>query len=263
MNNTVTLRRIKKHQQLGAPAYKNAKVYFSVNLDKRTGERPRILDEEEVKYFSEQLGIDPKQLSVPSSEYWRDFVYIMQGEKEELSEDDPLHKLVLKVLERDERVANGQEDIKNKSRAEYLLVKESQVIKTELDRATYKIDAMAKFAQLSEEDHINILLVYGRNPKDMKADKIKLSVYQEIESNPAKFLNIVNDKNFDTKVLINDLVQEGKIKKQGSAFVFDGEMIAHDLESMVKYIKDPKNVNVVIGLKRALNSSRQSEKYSV
>lgn len=267
---TVTLKRIKESQlykQVGKSAFANAKTYFTVAIDGTTGRRARVFTDESeedralVEKFAKTLGEDSKDLLNPNSEYWRDWKYIMKGDRITLNENRVEDAILLQVLKLDSLVANGEEELRTKSKAEFLLIKESDVVATKAKRASHKKDAYALFGQMSKEDMINALLVYGVNPKDMSSDKIEAELSDRIEDNAPMFLSIVKDKNFDNKVFINDMIQESIIRKSGSGFVFDGEMIAHDVESLIGFIKDPQNTNVLVAWKKSLNSKKGSEKY--
>lgn len=260
---TVTLKRVKKTQLLGSPSYKDAKTYFAVGLSKETGERLKVLTDEEATTFAKELNLNVEDLKNSASNYWRDYTFIMQGEKAELNDAEPAHKLALKVLEKDSRVAINEADLKVKSKAEYLLVKETEVIETNVARRQLKAEAFGKYAQMSEENLKDMLLVLGKNPKNLTSTKIKDIVGQELENNPERFLAFVNDKNFDLKVFINDMVQEGIVRKSGTSYVYDGEMIAHDNSSMLGFVKDPKNANTIIAFKRQLNQLKGTKQYEV
>lgn len=260
---TVTLKRIKKTDLLGRPSYKDAKTYFSASLSSKTGERIRILDDEKAAYYAKELNLPIDDLKTSKSDFWRDYTFIMQGEKAELDDSDPTHQLVLDMLSKDERVALSEEDKKNKPRVEYILIRETEVTATKVARRKIKADAYAKFNVMSDDDLKNVLLIFGKNPKSLSADRIKELVTDEIENNAERFLGFVDDKNFKIKVFINDMVQEGVIRKTNSSYVFDGEMIAHDTTSMIGYLKDAKNTNNVVAFKKMLNEKKGFDRYSV
>jgi hypothetical protein len=259
----VTLKKIKKTDLLGRPSFKDAKTYFSPSLSSKTGERIKILDDDKVEYYAKALNLSVDDLKVSKSDFWRDYTFIMQGEKAELDDTDPNHQLVLEMLSKDEKVALSEEDKKNKPRVEYLLIREVEVTATKVARRKIKADAYAKFNVMSDDDLKNVLLIFGKNPKSLSPDKIKELVTDEIENNAEKFLKFIDDKNFKIKVFINDMVQEGIVRKTNSSFVFDGEMIAHDTESMIGYLKDSKNTNTIVAFKKMLNDKKGIRKYNV
>jgi hypothetical protein len=262
---TVTIKTIKQSQlykQVGQSAFGLAKTYFTVGIDATNGRRAKVLkDEALINKFAEGLNEDPKDLANPNSNYWRDWKYIMKGEKITLDDSRIDDALLLEVLKLDDLVANGEEELRVKSKAEFLLIKEADVVATKAKRASHKKDAYAAFGKMSKEDMMNALLVYGINPKDMTSDKIEAELSDKIEDNAPLFLSIVKDKNFDLKVFINDMVQESIISKKGTGYIFDGEMIAHDMESLIGFIKDPQNANILIAWKKSLNGKIKSKKY--
>ncbi len=260
---TVTLKRTKSTQLLGYPAYKDAKTYFAVSLSQKTGERIKILTDEEALKFSLELNIPYDDLRLSSSNYWRDYSFIMQGASTELDDEDPYHQLAIKVLEKDERVAVNETDKVKKPKAEYILVKETEVTASKVKRGQTKADAYARFNTMDEEALKSTVLLLGKNPKALNLDKIKEFVLDAIEKEPSLFLRLVDDKNFNIKVFINDMVQEGIVSKSGAAYKFDGEMLAHDQESFIDYLKDKKNTNTVVAFKKQMNERKGMKVFNI
>lgn len=261
----VTLKRFKKSELLGRPSHKGVKTYFTVDLDaKGNGSRKRILNtEEEIKFFSKVLGRSIEELTNPNSEYWRDYQFIMEGGTAELDDSNPEHQLNIKVISQDSRVISSDEDRVKKPKAEYILERATEVTEKKVSNRQVKADAFSKYALMSEDDFKDMLLIYGKNPRDLTSSRIKEIVGDEMEKNPQRFLDLVDDKNFDEKVFINDLVQEQLIRKSGTSYIYDGEMIAHDNISMLAFVKDPKNQNNVIAFKKQLNEKKGSKKHDV
>lgn len=260
----VTLRKIKKTDLLGRPSYKDAKTYFTVTLNKKTGFPNKILNtQEEIDYYSNALNISKSDLENSNSDFWRDFTFIMQGESAELDDEDPQHKLVIKLLEKDNTVALTEKEKLEKSEVAFVLIKESEITENKNKNRSMKAEAYSKYALMSEEDLQKVLLAYGKNPRTMNAAKIKELVGDELEANPQRFLSFISDKNYEVKVFINDLVQESIIKRTGSSYKFDGEIIATDTDTMVAYLKNNKNTNSVVAFKRMLNEKKGSKKYDI
>lgn len=260
---TVTLKRIKKTDLLGKVSFKDTKTYFSPSLSIKTGERIKVLSDEEAKDFALKLNLPEEELKNSSSNFWRDYTFIMQGGIAELDDTESSHQLALKMLEKDSRIAISEEDQKKKSKAEYILVKETEVTENKVKRRAVKAEAYSKYSLMSDDDLQNVLLAFGKNPKDLSANKIKELVSDELETNPDKFLSMISDKQFKIKVFINDLVQEGVVRKSGTGYIYDGEMIAHDTLAMIEFLKNPKNDNFVIAFKKMLNSAKSITKYKV
>lgn len=265
---TVTLKRIKKSDQLNRTSFLGVKTYFSVDLmEKGNGSRVRILPDDEndtqVVHFSKKLGIPTLELCNPNSEFWRDYTFVMESGIAELDDTDPSTQLAILVLKSNSLVIANEGDKVKKSRAEYVLENSSDVTDKKVAIFQVKAEAFKAYAELSQEDLGNVLLVYGKNPKDLTPAKIKEIVGMELESNPKKFLDILGDKNFEHKVFINDLIQESIIRKSGTNFIYDGEPIAFDGASMIAYVLNPKNANMIIQFKRALNLAKKSVKYEI
>ncbi len=262
----VTLKKFKKTGFLpaGIPTFSDTATTFSVDLDGTSnGSRKKVLTKEEAAYFAPLLNRTIEELDNPNSEFWRDYIFVMRGSSTDIDDSKPDNKLALKVLAADSRVISSDEDRAKKSKAEYILENVDEISTKNVERRNTKVEAFTLFAKMSEEDLKEAILMYNKNPRDLTSLRIKEIVGNELEANPKKFLDIVTDKHYRDKVFINDLIQERLIKLSGTGFVYDGEMIAHDKGAMLQFVKDPRNTNVIISMKKSLNDKKGSKEYTV
>lgn len=262
----VTLRKFKKTGFLpaGIPTFADTATVFSVDLDASSnGSRKKVLTDDEAKEFAPLLNRTFEELSNPNSEFWRDYMFVMRGSSVDIDTSKADNRLALKVLRADSRVICDEEDRVKKSKAEYILEDNEAITNKKISRRNTKVEAFTLFSKMSDDDLKEVILMYNKNPRDLSSARIKEIVGDELEANPQKFLDIVQDKHYQDKVFINDLIQNRLLKPTGTGFTYDGEMIAHDKASMLFFVKDPKNANVIISLKKSLNDIKGSKEYAV
>jgi hypothetical protein len=88
------------------------------------------------------------------------------------------------------------------------------------------------------------------------------AIEAEIESDPAKFLAVVDDINFDTKMLIVSAVNAVIIRKSNHKyFSKSGEPLAlageiNDLKGAINYLNSPANQEYYMHIQASLNDSK-------
>ena len=67
-------------------------------------------------------------------------------------------------------------------------------------------------------------------------------------------VNIVNDKDFEIKVFIDDCLTSRVLIKEGSKYLLPGgDIIGYDINETMDYLSNPKNQEVYLNLKGRLD----------
>jgi hypothetical protein len=116
------------------------------------------------------------------------------------------------------------------------------------------------------EDKIETLmtiveLIDGRNvAPNTSLDFLQTKIDSYIQSNPKLFLKTVKDETLPTKVLIRRSINAGNIIKKGDYLMLkkEGKYLCEDNEEpilsvAVKYLNNPKNQAIKLGLEALLN----------
>jgi len=107
---------------------------------------------------------------------------------------------------------------------------------------------------------IDVLRIYshaGKNTSRFNSstskDLIESTLYDKIKEDPQSFLDIVNDPNFKTRVLIDKLMVARIILRNGTRYIVNGgDQLGATLEDTINYLADPANQEVVISLRAKL-----------
>lgn len=205
------------------------------------------------------------------NESWtKKFKVTMNKEGKKLDLSIPSHALEYKILLANKaRIAPDWES-RNKPGYEFAIINESQVEEESYKLSEKREDAMAYHLKMKKDPSkmYNVLRVLGlqfdRSAKDntrFLSSKL-MEVINQTEklkgtnsANIDDYLAVVQDKDFNEKVFIYDLVDRGEIAVKGNMFkvVKTGEVIGSNIEQCVLWFKNDRNQETKLLLKQALS----------
>lgn len=189
------------------------------------------------------------------SEFWRDYKISLPITGIKLDDEVPRQKLQLYILKAMKKVANGADDLKKKSKAEYMLTSTVLVELEEDDRLSVKEVAYGHLSESSLTKQKQLYAVLQASLKkgakivdtDSMTDKaIKNGLRIAIEANATSFNLIAEDLKLTLKFTILNLVSKGIIGTQNGGYFEGVVQLAHDLDSMVEYMESPQYQQKVI-----------------
>lgn len=225
-----------------------AKTGIGLGTDKATGLRKVILDSTEQKRFEKELGMPEGKLA-PDSDFWIDFKVDIQGSELILDPNSPMDRLKLLVLKsKTKLVANGLEELKTKSNAEFVIVSEAQEAKKSNAIRAVRSKAYAAYVNMSPEDMADVLIAMGKKPTSMSREMIEDAMGREVDTNPAKFIAIYTNPKYEQLVFVNKLLNIGIIQKRGEAIIYEEDVLGYDLTSTIDFLYSPANKVVLDSL---------------
>ena len=222
---------------------------------KRTGGLANILTNEEKEYL-ERPNITGLNLSV-YGEFWKTFCVRLH--KDDASNvfdlSDPMSYISIKILEsRKEKIAPSWDKRNHKQTYEYVITRENEEFKEKKVKLDYKKQAFKSFGKIEGDRDILISILKLINNKKVSSvselEWVQGKVEDYLDSNPKKFLDILGDPSFETKVLIGKGVDAGTILKKGNRYqTVDGLDLCENggvasFDNAVKYLNDDKNQEV-------------------
>ena len=105
----------------------------------------------------------------------------------------------------------------------------------------------------------DFLRVFGRKPsKTAKKEWLQAEIDGIIEDNKTLdlLISIIKDKDYETKVFVEDAILAGAIIKTGKTrySLPGGDLIGSTLEEAIDYLNDPRNNDVLLNIKALTNS---------
>lgn len=223
-----------------------------------TGLTPAKARELEEALFYDRGYLDPK------SKYWTTaddrFAIPFPPNGISLNDENPEDRLKIAVLSSMKKVAVGRDQLKKKSKAEYILTSQEKI--EEEDDSKYSVKEEA-YGLLSDANSIKLKQIYSVLAKQKKGGTIvdtasmtdlaiKNGLRKAIEANAAFFNEIAGDPKLNIKAEIIELVTKRIISTTNSGYFRGKDQLAYDLDSMVNYMEDPHNQSMVIQFKQEL-----------
>lgn len=213
-----------------------------------------ILTIEEKEYLERVTGLN---LSV-YADFWSTF-YVKLGKEDAgnlLDLNNPLDYIALKVLESlsKEDIALNWASRHNKQTYQFAITREDEEFAEDKKKYDTKKEAFKLYGKVEDDKDklLNIYKLLENKPvsKDSKLSWLQSRIEAIIDSEPKKFLSVVGDKAFYTKMLINEGVEVGVILKKGNKYsTVDGLDLCNSgeiatFDNTVLYLDNVKNQEV-------------------
>jgi len=238
----VILRPLGKNPWSGLLRYRNCYdtlgPYFT-----RSGRIYTGLIADDAKRLGETLGHD----LTPASEYWHSFGIRVGSKDMYFNTEDPMDELRYLFLKNHKRVASSI--FERKSTANYVLVNKEEEAKKANVYNKAKRRSAREFDKLSAEDVRRCLRLYGQNASTMGNEQAENVLYDLVDGNPQKFLDLwVDNKNRDIEVLIETAVSKNVLRKTKNVYKYGSDIIGYSLDDTVHYLLDPKNQDLKMAI---------------
>lgn len=214
---------------------------------------------EEEEYFENKLGLQKGMLK-PTSDIWeKELSVSIIGDTLHLDPKNTMDYLRIKWLKKSKIVAQGKDGIPKNPKAPYVLESKAEEFKNANKKFKSKRKAYQLFGKMSSREIIDFLSSKGKMVENNSVDAIETMAQEELERDPLGFIETVNDPLYKYKVLVNKGVLHGVIRKKGSNYMYDGEVLGSGLQRTVEYLSDPKNQNVLSAISSVIEDKIQKK----
>ena len=264
-----------KHILYGGMAEDAVKTFVVPKLT--SGTFVNVLTKSEMEFLEDYLGMDKGSLSVYKKQdnFWSDAnpqgINKVKLRKQDnyldlsLPEDYIRYKI---LLANKDYIAPSQQVLEDRPKAtyQYVIISGNDQVSTAKRNMDITRECYMEFGKI--EDDIETLmtiieLLDGRSvaPNTSK-DFLHTSIDKFIQSNPKMFLKVVKDQTLPTKVLIRRSINAGNIIKRGDYLYLksDGKPLCGNNEEpvlsvAVKFLNNPRNQDIKLGLEGLLNNN--------
>ena len=256
--------------------------YYSVTVPRTNrGELVNPLTEAEQEYFEGSvalLSLKTGDLSIHKTvtdkngkqrlqNFWTDFKIKLKNEIMELDLSKPMDYLRYKVLLANSEIIapSGAEKFK-RGTYKFALVEQGWEDTEKVKSAKNKQTAYRAFGKMdsSPEKLKDFLSVYytikpgGKTiPVAAKLDFLIAETEKIVENDMSTFLDIVNDKDYDTKVMITKALRAKALEREGSAFrTPEGKTIGQNLKEAISFLTNPLYSEEVIKIQSRIDNAK-------
>lgn len=243
---------------------------FTVPILESTGAYVNVLTNTEKAFLENIMGLEDNALSVYQREhnFWANYTVRLTKSDTILDLSNPEDYIKYKVLiANKDFIAPSLQDLQERPRATYQFVIISE--NEESKQANKQLSAsMEAYMLLGKHQEDKVLLKFvaetldGRPISD-KADLnfITAAIQKNIQANPRLFISLIKDPFLATKVLIQQSVEQGFIRKRGDYLYLAADnsplcSINEDptLNTAAKFLNTPKNQEIKFTLEAKLKT---------
>ena len=261
-NKTIIIKPVNRVKFAGQSSYSGTHTSIEGAQVGHSGYKTGLTVKEE-KEFEEKLGLKAGTLSSDNKTFWgnllnlslpNDKAYIMTIRS-------TMDELKYRVIREHTRIANNELELAKYPRAEFYI--EDLESKAEIEELVMdsKLAAHELFAELSGSDKRSYLKLFGKKGVNEMSDKIvKTTLFKEIESNPEKFITLVQNPDIKVRIEIEEMLETGVLVKRGQYYNFENEIIGNSVDAVVDFFKDYKNQSLKMAAKAASKDKANKDK---
>lgn len=232
----------------------------------RNGSVKNVLTEDEKSYLEKVTGLN---LSV-YGDFWQTFHVSLFKEDANNRFDlsNPMDYISIKILEslsKDE-IALNWKDRNLKQTYQFAICRENEEMLESKNKYDSKKEAFKMYGKIEDDKDklLGVLKLLTNKPisKDSSLDWLQHKVEEFIDLMPSQFVNVINDKSFYTKMLLNRGVETGVVVKTGNKYkTADGLDLCNSgeiptFDNAINYLDNPINQEVRTIIETKINKSK-------
>lgn len=228
---------------------------YTVPLSNTTGRPIKILTDEERKQIEEAIEVDLNH-NKASNNYFSNYTVSLGKSTTRLNLNDPYQFLDFKILKANKlEIAPSKSNINDKGTYKYYIVDSEVEAESDAKESDFEEKLYTYFGQLKRDRKkmIKFMELKGKNVdhKNVKDDfliqSLRAMFIKNNKESQKEFIRLMEDKNFETRLLISKALKTRAISKDRNNYSLEGgEIIAHSIEELVKYLNDNQETRVLI-----------------
>ena len=217
----------------------------------RNGSIANVLTTAEKEYLEEVTGLE---LSV-YKDFWTTHFVSLFKEDNRLDLSSPMDYISYKILLFNKNeIASSWSERSKKLTYEFVMVESDEELIERKVSFDAKKEAFKLYGKIEDDKDklIGLLTLLNNKPisKDSSLAWLQVEVEKIIDKKPESFVSLVKDVALDTKLLLNDAVTNGYVKKSGNKYsTVDGLDLCENsqvptFENAIKYLDNVKHQDV-------------------
>jgi hypothetical protein len=219
----------------------------------RNGQFANVLTNEEKISLEKLLALPENGLSIYKKEdnYWNSIKVKLGKEGVFLNLYEPEEYIKFKILESyDDMICSHINSVDNKQTYRFVIIRKEDEAKKAAKEVSIMGDAYKQLGKIEDDkaamiDFLRVVSI--KAAEDTSSDTLLSLVSAELLRDPKKFVQVLKDPNYHTRVLLHKAIAKGEIVKKGQQyFSKDGEVLAEPnqlatLENVVAYLESDIN----------------------
>lgn len=233
----------------------------------KNGSIANVLTDEEKEFLESSSGLNHSLSVYANREFWSNrFVKLTKGVNL-LNLNDPIDYVDYKILlANKDYIAPNWESRNNRLTYWFAIVEDGEEQTINRKQFNYKKEAFKMYSELEDNSNIlrGIVKTILKKPLAKSTDIrfLQDQVEKIIDKSPEKFVSLLKDSNYDTKMLISDAEDAGVIITQNKRYMTaDGIELAQEGEiasysNAVRYLANPLNQELVDIIKVKIDKTK-------
>lgn len=173
----------------------------------------------------------------------------------------PMDEIRAAVLGAHTIVANNETDLQNNPMAEFYVEDLEGKAKVEEVGLNLEYEAMMILMESSAEDKKGLLKLYPntKGVDTFSETLVKTELMKRVKDNPKRFIEFSKDPDLKVRILIEELLEAGKLTKKGSFYNYEGEVIGNSVEAAINFFKDLKNQSIKLVAEQDLKKTKKTK----
>lgn len=230
----------------------------------------QCLTKEEQMFLEEELKVD---LSFRKDNFfWSNRRVSIKRTDRLLAEGEPLDistpdgYLDYKILLAQAAICGSWNKRNDKAEYKFAIIEEDEIQDQEISEAELKEECFEHYVKIkaSKKKLYDFLVMFGKKPhKDSALEFLKAEVYKVLDEKPISYKKIIDDKNYETKVFINDALTAGGLKlAHGTKSTYtlgygSEDVIGRTLDDTINFLKDKKNSSFVLEIQARIENAEK------
>lgn len=223
-----------------------------------------ILSRDERIYLENVLARDLNPNLDPKDNYWMNTSVPLKDEILVLDLSDPYDFIKYKIIESNKNeISPSWEERLNKGTYKFAICDVEYEANARAAKSKIKRDAYKKFAEICQTrtKMADFLTLYyqdkpgKRVPEDATHEMLESEIDQILEGDLTGFNSVSQDKEYDNKVfIVKAMLKKAIEKRNGTYMTPEGNILAHNDDDMIAWIKNPLNNEELIKIENRVNA---------
>lgn len=236
-------------------------VITGAQLSKKTGLYKTGLTIEEEAEYETKLSLTKGTLGKRSS-YWGDMsIRLFNDKATYITIVSPYDELLEKIIYEHSIVANNELELSKNSMCEFYIEDPEAKAKVEEIGIDLEVEANEILSDTTTDEKRGYLKLYpGTKGVDTFSERmVKTELYKKMKADPKKFIDFSKDPDLKVRILIEELLDAGKLVKKGSFYNYEGEVIGNSVEAAISFFKDLRNQSTKLVAEQSIKNTKKGK----